>query len=134
MPDASEWAAMVKKKRHKYNVGAKATRTYNGDVYDSMAEAIYAQQLDMLKSHGGIRTWARQVTFPLGPDFKARVDFVVVDWHTTYAVEVKGVDLPSFKKIKKLWRKYGTMALQVMKRRGNRWQISVVPGAHGGSK
>lgn len=135
MADASEWAAMVeKKKRHKYNVGAKENRTYDGVVYHCMAEAIYAQDLDILLNSGNIRHWERQVEFKLGEDDKTIVDFVVTEWHDKYVVEVKGVETPDFKRVKRLWKKYGPMDMQVLKRRGNRWDVCVIHGAQRGSK
>ncbi len=125
--DAREWAAMMKKS-HKYRVAQREQRTYNGVIYHSKAETIYAAQADLLLRAGEIRNWKRQVTFQLGPDFKTTVDFVITERHGKYVVEVKGFETPDFKRVKRLWRKYGPMDMQIMKRVGNRWQVSVLHG------
>lgn len=125
--DASEWAGMVKKP-HKYGVAAKENRTYDGVVYDSKAEAIYAAEVDLLFTNNDIKEWERQVTFQLGPDSKTRVDFVVTEWHEQYAVEIKGVETPAFRRVRRLWKKYGTMDMIIKKRHGNRWQTSRIRG------
>ncbi|MCZ6654838.1 MAG: DUF1064 domain-containing protein [Planctomycetota bacterium] len=116
------------KKPHKYRVSPKEQRTYNGDVYHSKAEAIYAAQLDLLLRSGDIRGWERQVKFQLGPDNKTIVDFLVTEWHDVYVVEIKGMETPEFKRVKKLWVKYAEIDMQIMKRFGNRWQVSVLHG------
>ena len=117
------------KRRHKYNVAPKEQRTFNGIVYHSKAESVYAEQLDLLKRAGDIIDWERQVTFQLGPDIKTVVDFVVTEWRDKYVVEIKGMELPAFKRVKKLWPKYGPLDMHVMKRVGKRWQESVIQGA-----
>ncbi len=130
--DASEWADMVKKKKHnKYKVAPEEERTYNGTVYHSKAESTYAAQADMLLRSRDILGWKRQVTFQLGPDNNTTVDFVTTDRHGEYVVEVKGFETPEFKKVKKLWKKYGPMAMHIMKRVGNRWQVSILRGKGG---
>ena len=112
-------------KAHKYH--AKAT-TYNGVRYDSKAEAEYAAMLDLLLAAKEIRSYERQVKVPLGDDDSLRVDFVVTEWHDVYAVDVKGVETADFKRKAKLWKKYGTMDLLVMKRKGGKWLPTRVPG------
>ena len=114
-----------KLKKWKYRV---EQRTYNGIVYHSEAESVYAAQLDRLKCVGAIIGWERQVEFPLG-DTKTVVGFVVTEWRDKYVVEIKGVELPEFETVKKLWREYGPLDMHVMKRVGNRWQDSVIQGA-----
>jgi hypothetical protein len=113
------------KKPHKYH----ARRTeYNGERYDSKAEAEYAATLDLLLKSREIKDWERQVLVPLGADDSLRVDFIVYEYHETYAVDVKGVETADFKRKKRLWKQYGTMDLQIMKRVGSRWQVSRVRG------
>jgi len=101
-------------KRHKYN--AKPT-VYRGWRFDSKAEAQFAMMLDQRKSNGDIILWLRQTSFDLGEDTRYRADFVVVERDgETYAVDVKGMETGSFKKIKKLWKKYGELPLRIIKK------------------
>ena len=101
------------KRKQKYN--AKPTE-YKGRKYDSKAEALFAVRLDELKDKGIVHLWLRQTPFDLGEDTRYRADFFVIETNGTfYAVDVKGMETPSFKKIKKLWKKYGEMPLRVWK-------------------
>ncbi len=86
-------------KRHKFGVDqteqGKQNRTYKGILYHSRAEALYAQQLDILQMTGHIRIWKRQVKYPLQingihcGDYVA--DFQVFKGHTPpEVVDVKG--------------------------------------------
>jgi len=107
----------------------KAIRTqHGGRVYDSKAEADYARRLDEWREEGLVEWVLPQVTIPLGPDFSTRVDFLVehlgqprlvlgkeTSRTEVIAVEVKGYETPRFRKIKKLWRKYGPFPLWVVK-------------------
>lgn len=91
-----------KPKRSKYN--AKKT-PYNGDTYDSKAEAEYAQQLDLEKKAGAVTWWARQVPFRLYGDELYYADFVVSRCHPVYALQVvdkKGVKTATYKRKKKV--------------------------------
>ncbi len=69
---------------------------YNGARYASMAEAKYAQELDIRLKVGEIKAWERQIPFDLmvGNKKVTRyvIDFVEIglDGNKTY-VEVKGV-------------------------------------------
>ena len=102
------------KKQNKYN--ARPT-TYKGRHYDSRAEAEYAQLLDNLKETEIIHLWMRQPAFDLGEDTRYRADFLVIE--TTgefYAVDIKGMETASWKKTKRLWKKYGEMPLRVIKK------------------
>lgn len=84
--------------KNKYK--AKKTQ-YRGATYDSKKEAEYAELLDGLKKEGKIKTWARQVRFPL-PDLNfletgSKRSYYAVDFLVTtlddkeHLVEVKGV-------------------------------------------
>lgn len=100
-------------RKQKYN--AKKT-VYRGKNYDSKAEAAYARQLDNLKDVGAVHLWLRQTSFDLGEDTRYRADFLVIE--TTgefYAVDIKGMETASWKKTKRLWKKYGEMPLRVIK-------------------
>ncbi len=89
---------------------------YNGVRYDSIAEAGYAHYLDILMREEFIRGWLRQVPFQLGPDFKTRVDFLVIDNDMRCeAHEVKGYETARFKTIRRLWPKYAPCPLVVIK-------------------
>ena len=101
-------ADVSKPKPNKYH----AQRTqYNGEWYDSKAEAEYAAQLDCNPS---VQWRLRQVVIPLGQDFKTRVDFVVGAMSVA-AHEVKGVETLEFAKVRKLWPKYGPFDLHIIK-------------------
>ena len=106
-----------KQRQNKYR--AKRTE-YGGVMYDSKAEAEYAERLDRQQFVGVICWWLRQVTIPLGPDFSTRVDFLVADFNglnrTVYAVEIKGVETREFKRVRKLWPKYGPFPLRIVKK------------------
>jgi len=100
-------------RKQKFN--AKPTM-YKGRKYDSRAEAKYAMELDILKSQGIIHLWLRQPAYDLGEDSRYRADFFVIESSGEfYAVDVKGMETPAFKKIRKLWAKYGEMPLRIIK-------------------
>jgi hypothetical protein len=101
-------------RRQKYN--ATATE-YRGWRFDSKAEANYARELDEKQGSGLVYMWLRQTPFDLGEDTRYRADFLVIETDgTIYAVDVKGVETQSFKKIKRLWEKYGKIPLRVIKK------------------
>lgn len=56
-------------KRHKYNVSAKDTRTWNGVVYDSRKEMERAMELSLMERAGQIQSLRRQVPFVLQDKF-----------------------------------------------------------------
>lgn len=101
-------------RRHKYNVSPAEQRTYKGRVYDSKAEMQYAERLDL---DPDVMWWLRQPGFDLGEDTRYRADFLVSEFDgNIHAIDVKGMETPAFRKIKKLWRKYGIMELRVVKK------------------
>ena len=101
-------------RKQKYN--AKPT-VYKGRKYDSRAEAKYAIGLDTQMASGIIHLWLRQPAFDLGEDTRYRADFFVIESSGEfYATDVKGMETASFKKIRKLWSKYGEMPLRVIKK------------------
>lgn len=102
------------KRKQKYN--AKPTE-YKGRKYDSKAEAAFAKELDRLQEYGTVHLWLRQIPFDLGEDTRYRADFFVIETNGAfYAVDVKGVETSSWKRTKKLWKKYGVMPLHVIKK------------------
>jgi hypothetical protein len=106
--------------KHKYSVAPKKDRTWNGRTYDSKAEREYAQCLDALKQDAQIIEYIHQPRLWLGvpeniyvPDF-----FVVPTAGPPYYVDVKGMETQAFKRVKKLWAKYGDLDLVIIKRKG----------------
>ena len=75
-------------------------------------------ELDLLKERGIVFLWLRQVAFDLGEDTRYRADFLVIEsTGEFYAVDVKGMETQQFKKIKKLWKKYGEMPLRIVNKK-----------------
>ena len=118
----------------KYGVAAKADRTYDHVVYASKAEARRAHELDMLIKAGDVKSWTGQPRFKLGPDVVYVADFHVVAARTVlralmqcvtcpreWIEDVKGHETATFKFKKKLWKKYGTMPLAIIKGRKVEW-------------
>ncbi len=99
-----------KRGRSKFNVGHDdPRRLYNGVKYDSIAEAHFAQQLDIHKAAGEIVAIERQVVRPLVVNCVA-VTKMKIDFRITHKggqqeyVEVKGAELPEWKLKVKLLR------------------------------
>ena len=101
------------KKRHKYNVAAPDKRTFKGVTYDSRAEMEYAAMLDLEHRNGDVVAWSRQPSFLLG-DTRYRADFLVTYHTEPVVIDVKGVETPAFRKVKKLWKQYGQLVLAVV--------------------
>lgn len=86
------------KKRPKYN---NVKTVYNGNTYDSKAEAKYAEILDGLLADGTITSIERQVKFPLkdrrgGNRLRYVADFIVIDKKgKEHIIDVKGVLTPA---------------------------------------
>lgn len=96
-------------KRGRIRVADKASRTYNGRVYHSAAEARYAAHLDLLVKMGTLWDWKAQVPFPIiirGTKIcSVVIDFIVVPEGTDakpYYVEVKGMETAVWKLKRKL--------------------------------
>lgn len=105
---------LEKPKRNKY----WAQRTeYDGVMYDSKAEAAHAAELN---ANPFVKWWLRQVWVPLGPDFGTRIDFLVALYAgkvvKVVGEEVKGVETAQFRKVRKLWPKYGPFLLHIVKK------------------
>lgn len=123
---------MAKQRRPKYR--NKRTE-YNGVNYASKAEAARAEWLNSNNSvASGTEMWIPQPKFRLGcPENVYVADFFVVTYDMDngldYHVEdVKGPETPKFKRDKKLWAKYGPCELHIVKRKGKRWDVEIVPG------
>ena len=102
----------------------------DGIRFDSRAEADWWAMLALSLRAGEIRSVNRQVTYTLG-DISYRADFeIVTDDGERIAQDVKGVETPRFRLVRRLWAKYGPCPLQVIKRRGRKWFIEVIAGSN----
>ena len=99
-------------RKHKYH--AKPLE-FNGRTYPSTAQAHRAMELDALKKDGEIRDYFEEVWVILGPDERTRVDFMVVGFGSVWFEDVKGMETPRFRKIRKLWEKYARFTLHIIK-------------------
>lgn len=91
--------------------------TYKGVRYSSKAEANRAEQLDRDLKAGLIRFWLGQPKFRLGcPENVYVADFLVIDFDTFWAEDVKGVRTAKFNKDVRLWEAYGPCELRIRAR------------------
>lgn len=112
-------ARLRPKPHNKYGVSPPAERTLDGILYASKAEAWRARDLNIMVEEGKIQSWDRQVRFQLGPDFTYRADFVVHHTSTKCKAEdVKGVETSDFRRVRRLWKKYGVCPLVILTRVG----------------
>ena len=113
-------------KRHKYGVAAKEDRTFGSLVFDSKAEMVRWQEHLVLIKTGHVTHVNRQVKVMLG-DIPYVVDYQVLEsLEKWWMEEVKGVETPRFKLVKKLWPKYGPCPLVILKRKGNGWVKTII--------
>jgi hypothetical protein len=117
--------------KHKYH--AKPYE-YKGRKYPSTAQAERAMYLDGRVEAGYVGWYLEEVKFPLGPDFSYRVDFLVFavcsemeNCMFVVAEDVKGMETPRFRTVRKLWKKYGPCPLHVLKK----GKVEIVEGAQG---
>lgn len=119
----------AKQKKHKYNVAPKAERQIGERTYASKAEKKYAELLAFDMEHGDVLDVVEQPRVQLGEDTVYRPDFLVIVRQAPgiiaapYYVDVKGAETREFKRIKKLWRKYGRLSLVIVKQRGERFEV-----------
>ena len=90
-------------RRNKFNVSEPERRTYKGRTYDSRAEMLYAQRLDLLLMSGDIIDYVEQPRVHIAGDLRFKPDFFVIEPTTAYFVDVKGVITDGFKKICDAW-------------------------------
>ena len=96
----AEARELLQPKRNKYNVAPKEQRTYGGRTYDSKAEMVYAQQLDVWKQAGAVKEWFPQVPFILHAPSGEKIGSYVADFRVNWAdgsvtwVDVKGLMTP----------------------------------------
>ena len=129
-----------RKRGQRITVKPREQRTYNGVLYASKAEAIRAQELDLLIRSGDVKFWIGQPLFRLGcAENTYRPDFLVVpfvnfddvfgDSNAVWVEDVKGFETQSFKRHKRLWKAYGPCELRVLKRKGSGWTTEIVSPA-----
>jgi hypothetical protein len=88
---------------------------YQGETYDSRAEAAYAKRLDEMQDRGEILWYLRQPKFLLGcPENVYRGDFLIVTAKYVVVDDVKGMETSKFRRDKKLWTVYGECPLRVV--------------------
>lgn len=117
------------KKKNKYNVAPKADRTWEGRTYASKAE----MEFHITQSHDpAVKYIELQVRVQLGEDFKCIMDYLITLHNDErYYVDVKGVETPRFKDVKRLWKKYGPAPLHVVKKSGRRFKTTeIIQGQH----
>ena len=104
-------------RRNKYRVANRDRRTWNGKVYASRAEMLYAQLLGAHREDGAIVEIEEQPLVTLGvPENRYRPDFRVVDCDgVTSWVDVKGVETTMFRRNMRLWKAYGPGPLLVVR-------------------
>lgn len=113
----------------RFNKYGAVKTEYRGVKYDSKAEARYAMRLDLLVRANEIHSWQRQVTIQLGPDFTTKVDFLVfTKYGAVEAHEVKGVETPRFRDVRRLWAKYGPCTLVIVKGSDDRFKYERLEG------
>lgn len=115
-----------KKKRSKYNVDhsveGKAKRTFRGRVYSSQRERDYAARLwANIDAGGSLQEIAPQPFVQLGEDFTYKPDFLLIfkpGFGQAYYIDVKGAEDKHFRRVRKLWLKYGRLPLHIVKKSG----------------
>lgn len=107
MAAAEVLEAMLRDSRGNRGVAPKIERTYNGIVYQSKAEAVYAAGLDIRVKVGDLKSWERQVPYGLKVNGNLicvhRLDFKEWDFKGGFILtEVKGHATEMWKLKKKL--------------------------------
>lgn len=118
-------------KQHKYSVAAPERRTFDGRVYASRAEALYAQKLRLVMQSGSIIEVVEQPRVELGcRENVYHPDFLVIQRgvghehaFVNYYVDVKGMETAKFKRDKKLWARYGRLTLIIVELNGDHFEI-----------
>ena len=102
---------------------------FQGRTYASKAERLYAEVLWNHFQMGVIQVLIEQPTLWLGvPENVYRPDFFAIQDGTPRFIDVKGVETPAFRKVKKLWSSYGQCDLHIIKRKGSRFILDQVIG------
>jgi hypothetical protein len=100
-------------RKNKYGVATKDRRTFNGEVFDSLKEMRYAQQLEQLKSatdpYNRVESFQRQIPFTLTVNDQLICKYVL-DFKVQYCngrieyVDVKGMKTPVYRLKKKMMK------------------------------
>lgn len=124
--DGQQGGGLGGERKHKYN----ATPTwFHGVRYHSKLEAERAGVLLLLVRAGQISDLQRQVVFELGcPENRCIMDFVYRQDGRWRAEDVKGFETAAFKKIRRLWERYGPCELRVVTRHTDHWEVECVAG------
>jgi len=117
---------------NKYNVAPKEQRKFMGRIWASKAEMQRAQELQLMKEQGLILEYLIQPKFFL-PDETSTytADFLVIaldPYLEIWVEDVKGRETQKFKSDKKRWEKHGKLPLHILKKKGNRWQTTIIQG------
>ncbi len=119
---------------NKYRVAPKEERTFNGVAYHSKAECLRAQEHDLVLRAGQLLCVVRQPLFVLG-DITYRPDFLLVErLHggrlAVWVEDIKGVETPRFKLVKRIWAKYQKLDLLILTRdyRKRAWNRETIRG------
>lgn len=121
----------MKIKRNKYNVSPSNQRTYKGRTYDSKAEMLYAERLDLLVKAGEILDYVEQPKVHISGELWYRPDFFVVESETAYYVDVKGVVTDGFRKIMAAWPARQGFPLRIIKKNKDGFSVTdTVQGKH----
>lgn len=95
---------------------------FQGRTYASKAERQYAELLWTCYRSGAISVLIEQPSLWLGvPENVYRPDFFVIQGGEPRFIDVKGVETPAFRKVKKLWQNYGQCALVIIKKKGTKF-------------
>ena len=109
---------------HKYH----ARRTeYEGEVYDSMAEATYARDLDLRMAAGEVAYWHRPAQIVLVPGTRDQRITYRPDFYVVYSdgraehIDVKGAETEAFRLRIKLYKRFGPkVPLRIVGKKGER--------------
>lgn len=119
---------------HKYKTSPASERQYLGRTFGSKAEMQYCMMLERMVDEEIILDYVCQPKVWLGvPENVYIPDFLVLPVGApAHYVDVKGVETSKFKRDKKLWARYGRLALHIVKSQGNaRFKTSeVIFGEH----
>ncbi len=77
-PATQRAMGLTPKKRHKYNVSAKADRTCDGITFDSKKEMQRYQALKLARANGLLKYFLRQIPLHLPGNVRYVCDFMVV--------------------------------------------------------
>jgi len=121
---------LAKWSRNKFNVAPVNRRTYKGRTYDSRAEMLYAQHLDLLVRSGDVVDYCDQPKVHISGDLWYRPDYLVLEPDDAYYVDVKGVMTDGFRKVMAAWPARTGLPLRVIKHQRGKFITTEVVGSH----